>query len=64
VLVLRYSDLEGLETSIDTVYRETSRRLLDTLYTRYRVIDHIEAIKRFLLLGQGEFVQHLMDALG
>ncbi|KAI8049629.1 Spc98 family-domain-containing protein [Syncephalis plumigaleata] len=62
--ILRYSDLEGLETSIDTVYRETSRRLLDTLYTRYRVIDHIEAIKRFLLLGQGEFVQHLMDALG
>ncbi|RKP25210.1 Spc98 family-domain-containing protein [Syncephalis pseudoplumigaleata] len=53
-----------LETSIDTVYRATSRRLLDTLYTRYRVIDHMQAIKRFLLLGQGEFVQHLMDALG
>ncbi|KAI9592455.1 Spc98 family-domain-containing protein [Syncephalis fuscata] len=62
--ILRYSDLEGLEASIDTVYRTTSRRLLDTLYTRYRVIDHMKAIKRFLLLGQGEFVQFLMDALG
>jgi gamma-tubulin complex component 3 len=61
---LHYNDLEGLESCINNAYRITSRHLLNILYNRYKLIDHMKALKRFLLLGQGEFIQCLMDILG
>ncbi|XP_021351512.1 gamma-tubulin complex component 3-like [Mizuhopecten yessoensis] len=48
---------------IDTVYKETSRHLLDTLHNKYKFMDHLKAMRRYLLLGQGDFIRHLMDLL-
>ncbi|XP_078693983.1 gamma-tubulin complex component 3-like [Branchiostoma floridae x Branchiostoma belcheri] len=57
-------DVDGsLQQVIDTAYRETSRILLDILHTKYKFMDHLKAMRRYLLLGQGDFIRHLMDLL-
>ncbi|KAL3847372.1 hypothetical protein ACJMK2_018287 [Sinanodonta woodiana] len=48
---------------IDQVYKETSRQLLDVLHSKYKFLDHLKAMRRYLLLGQGDFIRHLMDLL-
>lgn len=48
---------------IDTVYKDTSRHLLDVLHGKYKFMDHLKAMRRYLLLGQGDFIRHLMDLL-
>ncbi|KAG0332525.1 Gamma-tubulin complex component 3 [Podila horticola] len=61
---LRYGDIAELEGSIDAAYVGTSQRLLHLLVTKFKLIDHLTAIKRYILLGQGDFIQHLMESLG
>ncbi|TPX34499.1 hypothetical protein SmJEL517_g02787 [Synchytrium microbalum] len=61
---LEYGDLHALETIVESVYTITSKTLLDILFNRYKLMEHFAALKRFLLLGQGDFVQYLMDSLG
>eukprot|EP00061_Rhincodon_typus_P011254 g36140.t1 len=40
-----------------------SKYLLDVLNQNYHLLEHIKAVRRYLLLGQGDFVRHLMDLL-
>ncbi|KAG0314037.1 Gamma-tubulin complex component 3 [Dissophora globulifera] len=61
---LKYGDIAELEGSIDAAYVGTSRRLLQLLNSKFKLVDHLTAIKRYILLGQGDFIQHLMEALG
>lgn len=63
-LVLQYADLEGLGSSIDEAYRETSGRLIHVLITRHKLIDHLQVLKRYLLLTQGDFVIYFIEMLG
>ena len=34
------------------------------LVDRYHLLAHIRGLKQYLLLGQGDFIQYLMDLLG
>lgn len=43
------------------VNRCVSGHLLDIVMRRQGLARHLDAIKRFLLLGQGDFVQSLLD---
>ncbi|KAF9360428.1 Gamma-tubulin complex component 3 [Mortierella sp. AD094] len=61
---LKYGDIAELEGSIDAAYVGTSQRLLHLLVTKFKLLDHLKAIKRYILLGQGDFIQHLMETLG
>lgn len=61
---LKYSDIPGLERSIDAAYRVASQRLFDVFSNKFHLIEHLKALKGFLLLGQGNFADHLMEALG
>ncbi|KAI7826489.1 Spc98 family-domain-containing protein [Gamsiella multidivaricata] len=61
---LKYGDIAELEGSIDAAYIGTSQRLLHLLVTKFKLVDHLTAIKRYILLGQGDFIQHLMESLG
>ena len=57
-------DLDGIfQNMIDTVYKETSRHLLEVLHDKYKFMEHLKAMRRYLLLGQGDFIRHLMDLL-
>ena len=63
-LALQYSDIVGLERSIDTAYQIASQRLFDVFFEKYRLLDHLYALKHYLLLGYGDFAEQLMDTLG
>ncbi|EPY86926.1 gamma-tubulin complex component 3 [Camelus ferus] len=52
-----------VEGKIDAAYFETSKYLLDVLNKKYSLLDHMQAMRRYLLLGQGDFIRHLMDLL-
>lgn len=59
-----FTDLENaFHGKIDAAYFETSKYLLDVLNKKYSLLDHMQAMRRYLLLGQGDFIRHLMDLL-
>ncbi|XP_058473292.1 gamma-tubulin complex component 3 isoform X2 [Solea solea] len=58
------SDLEGaFQEKIDAAYFDTSKYLLNVLNRDYLLLEHLQAMRRYLLLGQGDFIRHLMDLL-
>ncbi|KAK1931915.1 Gamma-tubulin complex component 3 [Phytophthora citrophthora] len=59
-----FAELKRLETVIENVSNSTNEYLIRTLTEKYRLLDHCQALKRYLLLGQGDFIQYLMDLLG
>lgn len=63
-IALKYSDIVGLERSIDVAYQIASQRLFDVFFDKYRLLDHLLALKHYLLLGYGDFADQLMDTLG
>ncbi|XP_016327001.1 gamma-tubulin complex component 3 homolog [Sinocyclocheilus anshuiensis] len=59
-----FTDLEGaFQSKIDAAYFETSKYLLDVLNKNYQLLEHLQAMRRYVLLGQGDFIRHLMDLL-
>ncbi|CAO3681202.1 unnamed protein product [Rhizopus stolonifer] len=62
--IFKYGEIQAVERAIDAIYLDTSKSLLDLLKTKYKLMDHLKALKRYLLLGQGDFIQYMMDILG
>ncbi|KAG9127000.1 Microtubule-nucleating Tub4p (gamma-tubulin) complex component [Ceratobasidium sp. 392] len=62
--VLKYSDIAGLEHSIDTAFQIASQRLFDIFLVKFKLMDHLLALKQYLMLGHGDFADQLMEALG
>ncbi|CAE6481924.1 unnamed protein product [Rhizoctonia solani] len=62
--VLKYSDITGLEHSIDTAFQIASQRLFDVFLVKFKLMDHLLALKQYLMLGHGDFADQLMEALG
>lgn len=52
-----------LQTMMNAAYKETSTRVVEILTKQYHLMDHLQGIKGYLLLGQGHFIQHLMHLL-
>ncbi|CAO0790021.1 unnamed protein product [Mucor circinelloides] len=59
----KYGETEKVDKSIEVAYTVTSKALLNLLKTKYKLMGHLKALKRYLLLGQGDFIQYLMDIL-
>ncbi|KAL7276713.1 Microtubule-nucleating Tub4p (gamma-tubulin) complex component [Rhizina undulata] len=60
---LTYGDTARLEMSIDEAYKTTMARLIELMGTKFKLFDHLLALKKFLLLGQGDFIALLMEGL-
>lgn len=60
---LRYGDTASLEISIDEAYKTTMARLIHLMDTKFKLFDHLRALKKYLLLGQGDFIALLMESL-
>jgi gamma-tubulin complex component 3 len=60
---LRYGDTATLETSIDEAYKTTMARLIHLMATKFHLFEHLSALKKYLLLGAGDFVAVLMESL-
>ncbi|KAL5530574.1 SPC98 [Sanghuangporus sanghuang] len=60
---LQYSDIEGLEHSIDSAYSIVSQRLFDVFFEKFGLLNHLKALKNYMFLGHGDFADSLMIAL-
>ncbi|UYV65767.1 TUBGCP3 [Cordylochernes scorpioides] len=55
---------EGVfQTLLESTYVSTSKHVLRVLHSQYHFMAHLGAVRSYLLLGQGDFVRHLMDLL-
>jgi gamma-tubulin complex component 3 len=48
---------------LERCYRETSSLVLDILFKQYKFIDHVTAMRKYLLLGQGDLIRYLLELL-
>ncbi|KAI4113121.1 MAG: hypothetical protein LQ345_005828 [Seirophora villosa] len=60
---LQYGDTATLEISIDKAYKTTMARLIDLMDNKFQLFEHLRALKKYLLLGQGDFIALLMESL-
>ncbi|KAK4982551.1 Microtubule-nucleating Tub4p (gamma-tubulin) complex component [Elasticomyces elasticus] len=60
---LSYGDTANLETSIDKAYKTTMARLIHLMSDKFKLFEHLAALKKYLLLGQGDFIALLMESL-
>ena len=60
---LRYGDTATLERSIDEAYKTTMARLIDLMVNKFMLLEHLGALKKYILLGAGDFVAVLMESL-
>ena len=58
------TQLGGWERAINDAAAAIDKHLLETIYTKHSLVKHCNALKRYLLLGQGDFIQTLMDLVG
>lgn len=61
--VLGQGDISQLERTIDAAYSSASKRLLDVFFDRYKLLDHLEAIRKYVLLCAGDFADILLEGL-
>ena len=61
---LQYGDIAALEQSIDLAYSNASKRLFEIFFDKFGLLRHLRAIKDYLLVGRGDFVELLMESLG
>ncbi|KAF3940353.1 hypothetical protein ABW19_dt0202076 [Dactylella cylindrospora] len=60
---LSHDDYASLEQNIDEAYKTTMERLMHLMNKKFNLFDHLCALKKFLLLGQGDFIALLMESL-
>ena len=48
---------------IDNAYREVSKVVLKTLCEEFKMSAHLEALRKYMLLGQGDFIHHLLEII-
>jgi gamma-tubulin complex component 3 len=60
---LDYANTATLSSSIDTAYATTMSRLTMLMSTKFHLFTHLTAIKKYILLSQGDFIDLLMESL-
>jgi len=60
---LQYGDTALLATSIDEAYKTVMARLITLMEDKFALFSHLQALKKYLLLGQGDFISLLMESL-
>jgi gamma-tubulin complex component 3 len=60
---LQYGDTANLEQSIGDAYKTTMARLIDLMANKFKLFEHLQALKKYLLLGAGDFIAVLMESL-
>jgi len=61
---LRYGGELRLWEAVRQIALTCDNRLLHMMKTDFHLVTHLEALKKFMLLGQGDFVTALMDLVG
>ncbi len=61
-----FSDPHGdslLHRTIRRAFTDTSSHVLGILFTRYKFLEHMSALRKYLLLGQGDIIRYLLELL-
>jgi gamma-tubulin complex component 3 len=61
---LQYGRDIHLENLVKDIGSVTDRRLMNAITEKFKLPVHLRALKKFMLLGQGDFITCLMDNLG
>ena len=56
--------MAAVDKAVDDAVAGLDAHLLDVLFTKYQLRQHLDAIKRYLLLGQGDFIETFMGLVG
>lgn len=59
-----FDNMENVLKYVDSIYEKISSHVMHVLNEKYMLTNHLEALKKYLLLGQGDFIQCLMDSIG
>lgn len=62
--IMNSGEENEFEHLLNTAYKEVSRKALELLFGNYKLRSHFKGLRQYLLLGQGDFIRHLMDLLG
>lgn len=60
---LNFDILPEIYSEIDAVHKEINKELITIIFGKYKFIQNMQSINRYLLLGQGDMWQYLMDLL-
>jgi gamma-tubulin complex component 3 len=60
---LHYGDTATLQASIDKAYRATMAQVTHLMDKKFHLFEHLRALKRYILLGEGDFIALLMDSV-
>jgi len=60
---LNFNILPEIYSEIDAVHKEINKELIQIIYKKFKFMQHMQSINRYLLLGQGDLWQYLMDLL-
>ncbi|KAK7517372.1 spindle pole body component alp6 [Phyllosticta citriasiana] len=60
---LRYGDTAALERNIGEAYKTTMARLIHLMANKFKLFEHLRALKKYILLGAGDFIAVLMESL-
>ncbi|CAK8695080.1 unnamed protein product [Clavelina lepadiformis] len=52
-----------LQVRVRRAHTATGAHLLNVLRDQFKMLTHLHALRKFLLLGQGDFIRHLLDLL-
>ncbi|EDX01615.1 gamma-tubulin complex component 3 [Drosophila yakuba] len=62
-----YTPDTSWHAAVETCYQQTSKHVLDIMVGPHKLLDHLQGMRRYLLLGQGDFVsiliEHMKDEL-
>lgn len=58
-----YQNIEQLEVVISRIAHIADQRVMHLLFDKFKVKLHCTALRKYLLLGQGDFTQQLLDLL-
>ena len=61
---LRYGGELRLIEIVERVSKQVDQKLLNLMMSEFYLHDHLLALKKFILMGQGDFVTCLMDEIG
>lgn len=48
---------------ISKAYKEVSKNVLNTLNENFKMQTHFEALRKYMLLGQGDFIHYLLEII-
>jgi len=61
--ILNISFLEEIIKNIDIIHKLINKELLRIFFQKFKLIENLESLNKYLLLGQGDMIQALMESL-